>query len=350
MQDYKFDHKTETIISKKEQPYYIFTSDIHGNHNTIPLIEHAMSDFKSAQLVGGGDYIDGRKYSKEVCDFLWDQKKKNNAVILKGNHEIMMTDFSAGKDVPQYSDGFEYEPLWLMNGGKATIRSFLNYGFSKHKYAAAIPLLRQTKYYSDFKSAPIMYETPHFIFCHAGIHPTADYNQRNKYPAKFDPANDNYNFYRTWARKEYWNEYQPVTVINHVNTEFKIRNNKLYQAVVAHNHTGKTIITGHTPTALIHAIYDKSDSKHRKIKELPFTKCIVRVMQYEGEPARIFTDNGCHSRYPKHDGNVTVINSDGNIVAVYDYNHPTGIAWNEYVTENKSDNIFGVTDNNMFRM
>lgn len=245
MQDFKFDKKAETIISKKEKPYYIFISDIHGNKNTIPLIKKAMS---------------------------------------------------------------------------------------------------------DFKSAPIMYETPHFIFCHAGIHPTADYNQKNKYPAKFDTTDDNYNFYRTWAREEYWNEYQPVTATNHVNTEFKIRNNKLYQAVVAHNHTGKTIITGHTPTALIHAIYDKSDSKHRKIKELPFTKCIVRVMQYEGEPARIFTDNSCHSRYPKHDGNVTVISSDGNIIWFIFSNIflPCNTSWMSIVIN--SNNIHGATDNDMFKM
>lgn len=33
--------------------------------------------------------------------------------------------------------------------------------------------------------------------------------------------------------------------------------------------------------------------------------------------------------------NVTVLDDKGNIVAVYDYSHPDGIEWSDYVKENE---------------
>ena len=131
-----------TIYNDQNQLYYIFTSDIHGNANTLTLIKQAQKDYPTAQLIGGGDYIDGRKNSKAVCDYLIEQNKQG-AIILNGNHEELMLNFANG------FDDFELgiEPLWYVNGGKTTMRSFLGRGYSKPKTAK---MLQHTKYYKFF--------------------------------------------------------------------------------------------------------------------------------------------------------------------------------------------------------
>ncbi len=57
---------------------YIFISDIHGNLETLDLIKQATADFPEAQLVAGGDYVDGREHVKEVLDYLIEQKKRRS--------------------------------------------------------------------------------------------------------------------------------------------------------------------------------------------------------------------------------------------------------------------------------
>lgn len=74
-----------TLLSDRTQENYIFISDIHGNLETLGLIEQARKDFPDAQLVTGGDYIDGRKHVKEVLDYLIEQKSQGaiSLIILK---------------------------------------------------------------------------------------------------------------------------------------------------------------------------------------------------------------------------------------------------------------------------
>lgn len=70
---------------------YIFSSDIHGTGTKwISLIERAKNKYPETQVVYGGDYIDGRKESKETLDYIMNDK---NAIVLRGNHEQMMLDF-----------------------------------------------------------------------------------------------------------------------------------------------------------------------------------------------------------------------------------------------------------------
>ena len=56
----------QTFEDDQKKDNYIFISDIHGNLETIDLIEQAKKDYPLAQLVTGGDYIDGREHVKEV--------------------------------------------------------------------------------------------------------------------------------------------------------------------------------------------------------------------------------------------------------------------------------------------
>lgn len=306
--------KNKTLIEETTRSGYIFISDIHGTKNTIKLIKQARNDYPNYTLVGGGDYIDGRKDSKTVLDYLMHTK---NAVLLRGNHEQMLLDFAEGRD--DYVTGFsnEIEPLWLFNGGKTTLYSLFHKRINRRNYGEAKKLLLASPYYKWLKTLPIMYDTPYIIFVHGGVHPTADYADPSKYPGKDDPKDDNYDTYRLWAREEYWGK---PGLIRDRDTGIVAKWTNMDMRYFRHNLTGKTIVTGHTPTALISGAYDdwSIKNKHCVLKK-PFTRCPVLKVQYPGGEPRIFTDGGCHSSYSKHWGNVTVISSTGEIERIYNY-------------------------------
>ena len=91
----------QTLETDQTYPYYIFISDIHGNLETLKLIEQAQRDYPEAQLVAGGDYVDGREHVKEVLDYLIEQKSEG-AIVLLGNHEQMLLNFA---EKQEHQDG-----------------------------------------------------------------------------------------------------------------------------------------------------------------------------------------------------------------------------------------------------
>lgn len=306
--------QNNTIIENTAKPGYIFISDIHGNKKTIDLIKTARNTYPDFTLVGGGDYIDGRKDAKAVLDYLMNQ---DNAVILRGNHEQMLIDFAEGRDEPINDDIGYMEPLWFANGGKTTLHSLFHYKFSNSKYKLAQKLLKDSEYYQFLTHMPIMYDTPNIIFVHAGVLPIDDYDNPEKYHGI---ANYDYDMYRLWARQEYIYEFENNIPVHQYAIDDKTHK-EVSRPVFAHNKAGKTIVTGHTPTALISGMYDKT---HKQVHTKPFSHCDVLTIQYADEPARIFTDNGNHSRYHKHDGNVVVLDNKGAIINIYNYGHPNG--------------------------
>lgn len=312
------------------EKYYVFVSDIHGNLNTLPLIKNAMRDYPDSQLVGGGDYIDSRKNSKEVVEFLMQQQ---NAVILRGNHEQLMLDFADGKDM--YGEGLE--SLWYQNGGKKTVHSFLGRGYSEKEAQVKI---KHSKYYDYFKNLPLLYVTPHIIFVHGGVKPVKNFDDPEIYHDNpFPTPLNSYEFYLLWARTktmatpEYW--YETVNAKNCPKVENTFKQKMLH--VFAHNNSGHIIVTGHTPTTFLKGNF----ADGRKIKTTDQNNCCVRVIKYPNEPARIFTDGGCHSQLRHNFGNVTVLNKRGAIIAVYDYHHPEGTKWAKYVQEKGQVTIYG---------
>lgn len=281
--------KNFTVHLRKDYPHYIFISDIHGNINTLSLIKRALIEFPDAILVGGGDYIDGRKNSKEVLDFLM-SLNKNKAIILKGNHEQMLLNFANKIDIAESG----WRPLWYENGGKKTVRSLFGRGHSSTRSAERI---RISPYYSYLQSLPVMLDTPNYIFVHAGIKPVKNYDDLSLYKSStLDMNNNPYMFYRLWARQEYW------------------CNDSLINNYFAHNYTNKTIITGHTPTSLITGKFLNSNLK---IEKRSFTQNFPLKIQYNNEKARWFTDGGSNPKYTNNWGNVTVWDDQGNLIKIY---------------------------------
>lgn len=305
---------------KKDYPQYIFVSDIHGTKKTIDLLKKAIADWPQAHVVTGGDYVDGRKDSKFVLDYLMQLSEEKKATVIRGNHEQMLLRFAEGKDQPiTYMDS-----LWLVNGGKTTLSSLFGYDYINYHNEDEVKKVEQqlldSKYYQFINSLPLMVETPHYLFAHGGILPNKNFNNPDVYPLlnNGDTGLPKFDFYVLWARQEYWYE------------------KALPNNIFAHNKTGHTIVTGHTPTALISGQYP-AEYHLKAMKELPFTQCHIRIVQYPEEPARIFADGGCHHGSSHNWGNVLVLDAEDQPLAVYDYQHQTGIEWQKYRANFKNE-------------
>ena len=94
----------------------IFASDFHGTGDAyINKIEKMRAKYPAAQIVFGGDYIDGRKYSKQVLNYIRQMQINHHAVVLKGNHEDLMLEFVRS------GNRWDYD-AWRENGGNRKYR------------------------------------------------------------------------------------------------------------------------------------------------------------------------------------------------------------------------------------
>ena len=156
---------------------FIFASDPHGTGQPwINLVESARNKYPTAQVVFGGDYIDGRPFAQETLEYIFSIP---NAIILRGNHEDMFIKGILNNDELNYEN-------WLFNGGKTTIKSFLNRRYPWHGKEVKRLLL---PYAEKMLSMKLFYNTDHIIFVHAGIRLDG-----NKTDDKF----------ALWARQNYW--------------------------------------------------------------------------------------------------------------------------------------------------
>ena len=122
--------------------------DIHGCLKPLQRLLEKIELQPGDELVFIGDYIDRGPQSREVVDYLLGLPYR--CVFLLGNHEKMLLDYLSGND----------EGLFLPNGGMATLRS---YGGE----VSGIP----PAHLSFFSKLRPIYETPEYLFVHAGIRP-----------------------------------------------------------------------------------------------------------------------------------------------------------------------------------
>ena len=150
--------------------------DIHGRADLLRRLREmiaadaADADCARKLVVYVGDYVDRGQASSDVIDILLDEPLPDiEAVHLKGNHEDFMLEFLA-----DYMVG----PLWFMNGGDATLRS---YGVGNPDVGdrdRRLQLLQaelQRKLpqrHLDFLRSLDLYHTEgDYLFVHAGIRP-----------------------------------------------------------------------------------------------------------------------------------------------------------------------------------
>lgn len=136
--------------------------DSHGNIEQLEQVLSRIPFTDDDLLVFLGDYIDRGDNSIECLKLVMDLSKKENVVVLRGNHEQMMLEF--------FDSGFSYnnyKDIWLSNGGDKTFEEIKN-----------LPKGEFKKIYDFVETLPIKFELDNFFFCHAGVNPKNTFNNQ----------------------------------------------------------------------------------------------------------------------------------------------------------------------------
>ncbi len=173
--------------------------DIHGRSDLLSRLLHCIEadrrqrPAERAITVFVGDYIDRGPSSRHVIDLLLHWRENNDAVFLRGNHEMFLTRF--------LSDPKTLES-WRQLGGLETL---LSYGLQPsinpdreeqwrlaEQLAGSVP-----KEHLDFlESLDSFYSCGDFFFVHAGIRPGIPIAQQSEQDM-------------LWTRKEFLAHEQP---------------------------------------------------------------------------------------------------------------------------------------------
>ena len=134
--------------------YYIFASDPHGTGKPwIDKVQKALNYYPTAQIVFGGDYIDGRKYSKETVDYIMKMCEDGHIALL-GNHEDIMLDTVINNHI--------FDSIWKLNGYKSTIKSFCGRDWAYPKNIGKF--YHYAIYFVNWaRELPIQFETENII-------------------------------------------------------------------------------------------------------------------------------------------------------------------------------------------
>lgn len=179
--------------------------DVHGQ---ITMVKQLLKHWKpkEEQLLFVGDLADRGENSKATLELARELVEKQNAIVIKGNHDEMLEMFLEHPD--------EYVMLYYMNGGGKTVNSLLGREADQQEFEKNAQEIKE-KYpwlLSFLKSLPLHYEWEDYLFVHAGVNLRKD-NWRDSSDHDF-----------VWIREGFYD--QP-------------------------NHTDKTIIFGHTVTATL---------------------------------------------------------------------------------------------------
>ena len=141
----------------------IAIGDIHGCDKTLAILLERLNLQADDHIVFVGDYIDRGANSKGVIDRLLALREDVPCTFLRGNHEAMMLDFLE-------QDAYD---MWSVNGGIATLSSYLN-----EEKRIIIP----EEHLTFLRNTLLYYDTPEFFFVHAGLNPdkTITENLANK--------------------------------------------------------------------------------------------------------------------------------------------------------------------------
>jgi len=151
--------------------------DIHGRADLLEIIHRRITDDPERGdatrrvIVYVGDYVDRGISSADVIDLvLADQPAGFEKIALLGNHERLMLDFL--EDIGR-------GPVWLRNGGDATLRSYrVDPGPGPHLDPARLTEMQTAlqkrlpeRHLEFLNRLRLMHEEGDYLFAHAGIRP-----------------------------------------------------------------------------------------------------------------------------------------------------------------------------------
>ncbi|RLQ88357.1 metallophosphoesterase [Notoacmeibacter ruber] len=138
--------------------------DIHGEKEKMETLLGKIGDYCDAgTVVFIGDYIDRGPDSAGVLDRLIEGPSDGwRWVILSGNHEIMMLNA-----ISESGSSTDDLPLWLQNGGKATLASYPE-GTVKPEHVSFI------------RGLDLLYRDRHRIYGHAWYDPAVAFEDQQE--------------------------------------------------------------------------------------------------------------------------------------------------------------------------
>lgn len=187
--------------------------DIHGEYAMLEKML-AFWNPQDQQLLFIGDLIDRGKDPAKCLTLVQKLVEEEGAICLKGNHENMLLNF--------LSDPETYVANYFINGGMTTLETLLKEEIqnkSPKKMAQEIEK-KHRDLIQMIKQLPLYFEWNQYVFVHAGVDLSKQYWKDT----------DSHDF--LWIREPFHQQ---------------------------KNHTGKTIVFGHTPTFLLHG--DQANSQ-----------------------------------------------------------------------------------------
>ncbi|MDD2901050.1 MAG: metallophosphoesterase family protein [Syntrophales bacterium] len=134
--------------------------DIHGCLDLLQqLLDEVQPDLEQDVLLFMGDYIDRGPDSRRVVDYILALRQKyprEHIICLKGNHEAMLFDFLQDRE----------RAMFMFNGGLSTIRNYWG-----ENWEGLPRLLLPPEHEEFYQELRPYYETPDYIFVHAGLKP-----------------------------------------------------------------------------------------------------------------------------------------------------------------------------------
>lgn len=284
----------------------IFASDFHGTGKVfIDKIQQMRRKYPVAQIVFGGDYIDGRKHSKEVLNYIRQLQNKVHAVALAGNHEDLLMSFWKTHSDWDYVN-------WRDNGGGSTFKSLTG---KRIRYKNAPEMLDQVKLYDGtplkqwLHDLPLTYVNQDACFVHAGLTINGPVIQTEA--VTYEQNHGWFNKTRVTKTVKYDDHYPVEKAIKATNRDTKLWDRQIVEfANITHNYTDHAIVIGHTPTCYfdIHDGGGMFITKYSTVNTfLQKEQCPIIEYHYPDEESFILCDGGCHSGQNNNTGNVVVI-------------------------------------------
>ena len=134
--------------------------DVHGCLDLLlQLLDEVQPNLEQDVLLFMGDYIDRGPDSRRVVDYILKLRQKyprEHIICLKGNHEAMLQDFLQDRE----------RAMFMFNGGLRTIRNYWG-----ENWESLPRLLLPPEHEEFYRELRPYYETPDYIFAHAGLKP-----------------------------------------------------------------------------------------------------------------------------------------------------------------------------------
>ena len=218
--------------------YYV-VADVHGFYDLMvkALTEQGyFTDAAPHKLIICGDLFDRGKQSKELLEFVLGLLKKDEVILIRGNHEDLLVDFV--EKLPTYATmGFQYTHHYG-NGTVHTVRDLTRSTLTKmsmYPEATAAGLKRSELFKTVLPAMKNYYETKNYIFVHGWIPCIANGIGGNATFFQFNPEwrNDDA---AGWYFARWYNGMLAA-----------------HQGVIE---SGKTIVCGHWHTSFGHSRYE----------------------------------------------------------------------------------------------